>query len=73
MNLPHKKEILIIRHEWVIGDEYSEKTTARDLQDGVRSAENDMKALGVDLSYDNAYHMRAGDGGQIVLFVEISS
>lgn len=70
MNTPTKTTTTIVRHAWTIGEE-SQPTTARDLSDGIFSAQRDMEALGVDLSYDDSYYVRAGDGGEIVLYVDI--
>lgn len=61
----------VTRHEWIIGDEYEEHMTARDLADGIFSAERDMKELGIDTSYDDAYMVRVGDGAEVILYVDV--
>lgn len=71
MNTPTHVKTKITRHEWVIGHDHLPSTYNRDFHDGILVAERQMKELGVDLSYDDAYQVRSGDGGQIVLFVDI--
>lgn len=71
MITPEHRKVTVTRHEWMIGDENSEYGVARTLADGILMAEKKMKELGVDLSYDDAYRFRAGNGGSIVLYVEI--
>ena len=73
VNTAQHKVTKIFHHEWIIGDEYEASTTAKDLHDGIWSAENEMRDMGIDLSYDDAYHFRAGDGGQIILFLDRKS
>ena len=69
--VPTKREIVTTRHEWVIGVE-SRSTDAKDFAYGVHCAEKDMDSLGVNLSFDDAYHVRAGDGGEVILFVDVA-
>lgn len=68
--LPTKKTVLTARHEWVIGTE-DHPTTAKDFEFGLTSAKQDMESLGLDLGYDDAYHVRAGDGSEVIVYVEI--
>lgn len=70
MNTPNHIITKVTKHEWVIGESDS-PTTARDMRDGILCAQRDMQELGVDTSYDDAYMVRAGDGGEIILFVEV--
>jgi len=70
MNTPKHTKTTIVRHEWTIGESGS-PTTARDLSDGIMVAQSDMQALGIDTSYDDAYHVRAGYETEIVLFVDV--
>lgn len=72
MNTPVRTETRITRYEWTIGEE-SEPTTARDLNDGIFVAQKEMQDLGVDLGSDDCYYARAGDGGQIILYVDIEN
>jgi hypothetical protein len=73
MNTPDHKVTTVSKHEWIIGKE-DHPTTFKDLHDGIWFAQNEMTDnLGIDLSHDDAYHVRAGEGGQIILFVEIES
>lgn len=70
--LPVKQTITSTRHEWVIGVE-GHPTTAKDFEYGLHVAKGEMAELGVDLGYDDAYHVRAGDGSEVILYVEIES
>lgn len=70
MNTPRHLVTNITRHEWIIGDSGS-PTTARDLSDGIHTATAAMMALGLDLSHDDAYMVRAGDGGEVILYADV--
>lgn len=70
MNNPRHTVKDITRHEWVIG-EGDRATTARDLKDGIALAEHDMAELGVNLNFDDAYRVRGGDCGEVILYVEL--
>jgi hypothetical protein len=59
------------RHEWAIGDDGEPSSIARTLRDGIFFAQKAMTELGLDVEYDDAFNWRAGDGGQIILFVDI--
>lgn len=61
----------IVRHEWAIGSDSDEFSYADALRDGIRFAQIEMENLGVDLETGDAFKWRAGDGGQIVLYVDI--
>ena len=58
------------KHEWIIGNEYSESITARELRDGIFFAQQDMSKMGVKVEMDDAYKVTVGDG-QIILSVEV--
>lgn len=58
------------RHQWIIGDEYSDSMTARELRDGLFFAQKDMESMGVDINYDDAFRVSVGDN-QIILSVEV--
>lgn len=60
----------IVHHEWTIGDE-STPLTYKDLHDGIFLAQEEMKRLGVNLDWDDAYHVKAGDGYEVILYVDI--
>lgn len=70
MNHPQHKVSTVEHHEWVIGEEGT-PTTAKDFYDGIYLARNQMEKLGVILSFDDAFFVKAGDGGQVILFVDI--
>lgn len=57
-------------HQWIIGDEYSDSMTARELRDGIFFAQEGMLNLGVKIEMDDAYKVTVGDN-QIILTVEI--
>ena len=63
----------ISRHEWVIGDEHKPDQDAKNFEYGLLFAKRAMTELGVDLNYDNAYSVRAGEGASIVVFVDIET
>lgn len=71
LNLNLKHGVVVIeRHEWVVGTE-SEPADAKTFGFAMSSIHGEMAELGVDLSYDDAYHVRAGDGGEVVFYVDI--
>jgi hypothetical protein len=70
-DIPKHTVTTIKRHEWTIGADYSESSIARTLRDGLHFAQKEMEELGVNVEYDDAFEWRAGDGGQIVLFVDV--
>lgn len=57
------------KHKWIIGDEYSDSMTARQLRDGIFFAQQEMEELGINTQYDDAYKVEVGDN-QIILSVE---
>jgi len=67
-DIPHHRVITVEKHEWVIGDGERE-LTARQLRDGIFFAQKEMEELGIDVSYDDAYHVRTGDN-EVILYVE---
>lgn len=71
-SVPKHTTTTFTRHEWIIG-EGTEHCIARDLRDGIYFAEQEMTKLGVDTSYDDAYNVRAGDGGEVILYVAVKS
>lgn len=69
-NVPSKEVIKTKRVEWTIG-ESDGPTDAKDFRFGLHHIYKEMENLGVDLTYDDAFYVRAGDGGEIILYVEI--
>lgn len=69
-DLPKHVVKSVKRHQWIIGDEYSDSMTARELRDGLFFAQKDMEAMGVDINYDDAFRVSVGDN-QIILSVEV--
>lgn len=67
MYSPLKRVKTITRREWVLDT----PATAKDLADTLFIAQNNMEALGVDLSYDDCYHVTVGDD-QIIVYLETS-
>lgn len=70
MDGPRHTTTTVTRHEWVIGREDG-ATDAKTFTYGINQAQREMKELGVDLAFDDCYRVRAGDGGQVILFVEV--
>jgi hypothetical protein len=70
MNTPTRKEVHFTRYEWVIGVE-EHPTSARDLQAGIICAQQDMESMGLSLDSDDCYWVRAGEGGEIIIFREV--
>jgi hypothetical protein len=68
--VPKHREVKITRHEWVIGNDSSIPLDAKDFEYGLHSAKQSMESLGVKLNFDDAYHVRAGDGSEVILYVE---
>jgi hypothetical protein len=44
---------------------------AKEFTYGINVAQQEMESLGVNMSYDDCYHVRAGDVGEVILYVEI--
>ena len=68
-DLPKHVVKTVTKHQWIIGDEYSDSMTARQLRDGIFFAQQDMEELGINTQYDDAYRVEVGDN-QIILSVE---
>lgn len=69
-DIPKHRKIRTTRYEWVIGNEDG-PTDAKNFRFGLHDVYNQMNALGVDLEYDDSFHVRAGEGGEVVLFIDI--
>jgi hypothetical protein len=70
VNTPARRTSTITRHEWVIGSG-SQPMDAKEFTYGINVAQQEMESLGVNMSYDDCYHVRAGDAGEVILYVEI--
>jgi hypothetical protein len=68
-DLPQYQQVIVIRHEWVIGDGES-PLLARQLRDGIFFAEKEMEERGFDTKYDDAYYVRTTEDNQVVLYKE---
>lgn len=71
MDLPRHKESTIVRHEWIIGTE-SEHTDAKTFRMGIHHAQNEMDNLGVHTENDDAFKVRAGEGGEVILYLDFT-
>lgn len=69
-DLPKHEVEVVKRHKWIIGDEYSDSMTARELRDGIFFAQKDMEEMGINTGYDDAYKVEVGDN-QIILTLEV--
>jgi hypothetical protein len=69
-DLPKKRTIKTTRHEWVIGVD-SEPTDAKNFRFGLHTAYEEMSKLGVNLEFDDSFHVRAGEGGEVILFIDV--
>lgn len=68
MDIPKKVVKKKMVYEWIIGKE-SRPTSKRTFLDGIDFATREMNTI-VDLTFDDAYHVRAGDGGEIIIYCE---
>lgn len=69
-DVPVHRKVKKVTHEWVIG-QADRPTDAKTFRFGLHHVTTEMEELGIDLEYDDAYYVRAGDGGEIILFTEI--
>jgi len=72
-DLPRHTKHTVTRHEWAIGSEYEQNMDAKTFRLGLHRAYKTMEELGVDLEFDDAFKVRAGDGAAVILFVDINS
>ena len=68
MRMAQQQKREVVRHEWSMDSEES-PITARDINDLMFQATEAMKALGVNLTYDDSWHIEPRDS-KIVIFVE---
>jgi hypothetical protein len=69
-DVPKKRVTSKTRHEWVIGRE-DQDTDAKNFRFGLHDTYKEMEALGVNLENDDAFHVTAGDGGEVILYVAL--
>ena len=69
-DLPRHVVKSVKRHQWIIGSEFSNSMTARELRDGLYFAQKDMQSMGIDTGSDDAFRVSVGDN-QIILSVEV--
>jgi hypothetical protein len=68
-DIPKHSVSFTARHEWTIGTE-ERPADAKNFEYGLHSIKGMMKDLGFSLEHDDAYHVRAGDGGEVIVYAE---
>jgi hypothetical protein len=68
-NVPTKKVNTTARISWTIGQE-DRPTDAKDFRFGLQYIYAEMQKLGVDRGLDDAFFVKAGDGGEIIVYVD---
>lgn len=63
MDMPTKRVVHSTRHEWRIDS----PATRRQVEDALLCAKRDMEGLGIDLHWDDAFHVAAEDE-EIVIY-----
>lgn len=69
-NIPQYRTTEVETHSWTIGHAYG-PTDAKEFRFGLHYVYQEMEKLGVDLSFDDAFRVTAGDGGEIIFSVTI--
>lgn len=68
MNIPKHVKKTVTRHEFIIGEE-DRPTDARTFTDGIGWVQRKLAEMGIRNS-DDMYYVRAGEGGQVIIFLE---
>lgn len=71
--VPKREEVTITRHQWTIGSD-DQPTDAKNFRYGLHAIYTALKEIEeINLENDDAFFVVGGDGGQVIIYVDVET